>query len=425
MNKKTYPLFLLLILLSYNASCQISSVKFDIYNSFFAQTYAHPGCPTPDRGVIPASSYAQTIFGYEWRTVSGVPGAGYYGKNPMAFGGTYQPEGGWHKTQDGFTINYPFIAGHQYEIVFKCNFTDIDPNYGLHPSALQVGLVNSPQYLSTRDCFLTESVNPVYNLFDFTNPAGEFLTDNNSVNFWPNFSFKPTQNYSHLWINAKTAVGFKNWGVCYIHEITINEINPISETLYTGDFSGLPTAYLTRQFNYTTSQVVGTKIMMNNNPILYVNQSIYSPNHNTRLTLQSDGNLVIYHKNRDGTESALWGTNSISSNASNVIFQTDCNLVLVSNSNTSLWASNLLNLPNGAFKFTGSDNGNYPFLTLQDDGNLVCYWPSVTAAGQQCYVIFGATDSGGFLRSAHQGSFAHPATTNTVSGTSFRIGGAH
>jgi hypothetical protein len=147
------------------AFCQSNSVVFDIIDSYFAQTYAHPGCASNNRSIIPSGTTAQTIFGYEWRSVTGNPGAGYYGKNPLVLSGIYSPTGGWHKLQDSFTIKYPFKTGYKYDIIFECTFDDGDPNYGPHPPILQVQLTNTPNYTYGKNCFNDPDRNtPEYDL---------------------------------------------------------------------------------------------------------------------------------------------------------------------------------------------------------------------------------------------------------------------
>ncbi|GAB3849585.1 cellulase family glycosylhydrolase [Dactylosporangium cerinum] len=103
-------------------------------------------------------------------------------------------------------------------------------------------------------------------------------------------------------------------------------------------------------------------------------QSLTSPNGRFRLTMQSDGNLVIYDNN-----AAIWATGTWNLPAdrkpTRVDMQSDGNLVLYNNANQPAWAS-------GSW---GSGRVD-PFLEMQDDGNLVIYhngraplWASGTA----------------------------------------------
>jgi len=64
-------------------------------------------------------------------------------------------------------------------------------------------------------------------------------------------------------------------------------------------------------------------------------QSITSPRGSFYLTLQTDGNLVLYHQDT----SAQWATNTHGRRAKELIMQADGNLVLYG-FNEVLWASN-------------------------------------------------------------------------------------
>lgn len=89
---------------------------------------------------------------------------------------------------------------------------------------------------------------------------------------------------------------------------------------------------------------------------LLANQSLTSANGQYRLTLQSDGNLVL--RNSAGT--ALWSSKTNGSDAVRFRLQSDGNLVLRNASGTSVWSS-------------GTAGRGGVRLTLQDDGNLVLY----------------------------------------------------
>ncbi|HET9174014.1 MAG TPA: hypothetical protein VFN56_01890 [Candidatus Saccharimonadales bacterium] len=89
--------------------------------------------------------------------------------------------------------------------------------------------------------------------------------------------------------------------------------------------------------------------------VLFVNQSLQTPDRTYQLTLQSDGNLVLYH---NGT--AIWATMTAGKLAGLLAMQPDGNLVLYSESNQVLWSSNT----NGQGEST---------LCMQPDGNVVVY----------------------------------------------------
>ncbi|WP_052434013.1 hypothetical protein [Streptacidiphilus melanogenes] len=78
-----------------------------------------------------------------------------------------------------------------------------------------------------------------------------------------------------------------------------------------------------------------------------------------QLTMQTDGNFVIYNVNGQ----ALWNTQTEGHPGASAIMQTDGNLVVYQN-NTPLWNSG-----------TGGNPGGYYYLCFQTDGNLVIYAP--------------------------------------------------
>jgi hypothetical protein len=89
---------------------------------------------------------------------------------------------------------------------------------------------------------------------------------------------------------------------------------------------------------------------------LQTGQRLQSDNGRYTLSLQSDGNVVLYGHHHQ----AIWATNTPRTNPANFAMQTDGNLVLYTSSGSPIWASNTNNNP-GAF------------LVVQDDGNLVVY----------------------------------------------------
>jgi Astacin (Peptidase family M12A) len=90
---------------------------------------------------------------------------------------------------------------------------------------------------------------------------------------------------------------------------------------------------------------------------LYPGQSISSKNQLYTLTMQTDGNVVLYNNQSQ----AIWATNTFGLvTPREFIMQTDGNLVLYDVDGSPKWASNTWNNP-GAF------------LNVQDDSNLVIY----------------------------------------------------
>lgn len=87
---------------------------------------------------------------------------------------------------------------------------------------------------------------------------------------------------------------------------------------------------------------------------------IYSANRNTRLALQSDGNLVLYY----GSSTVRFAT--YTSTGYRLVMQSDCNLVLYNSSGGAVWWSGT----------TGRGTGC--FMKVQDDGRMAIYNSSGT-----------------------------------------------
>lgn len=153
----------------------------------------------------------------------------------------------------------------------------------------------------------------------------------------------------------------------------------------------------TLQYNMqqvSPSTNTGTKITVSDSqPVLIVGQSIYSPSHSCRLTLQTDGNLVLYKENSNGTETGIWSSRTVGQASTGLYFQTDGNLVLYggnhspSNPAPGVWASMLYNN-------TGPNTVHYAFYLLQDDGNFVEYWPTYDKTYGGVWAVVAATDTG-------------------------------
>jgi hypothetical protein len=126
-------------------------------------------------------------------------------------------------------------------------------------------------------------------------------------------------------------------------------------------------------FTPTANFPTGTGIILAGNSSsskITIGQNLYSPNGWYRLTMQNDGNLVLYSKGTIFTgppsqnyNIAVWSSGTVGSNATYAHFQDDGNLVLYTAADVPVWKSN---------------NGSYPQyagkkLFLQNDGNLVIY----------------------------------------------------
>lgn len=90
---------------------------------------------------------------------------------------------------------------------------------------------------------------------------------------------------------------------------------------------------------------------------IWSGQSLYSTHLNYRLTMQSDGNLVDY----DSANKVIWAANpGVGHSGGHAELQGDGNLVLIDSNGNAYWHLNPGTIQN-------------PYLTIQDDGNLVIY----------------------------------------------------
>jgi hypothetical protein len=89
--------------------------------------------------------------------------------------------------------------------------------------------------------------------------------------------------------------------------------------------------------------------------VLWPGEAVSSCDGRFSLTLQSDGNFVLY-----GPSGALWHTHTNGKSASGLVMQDDGNLVLYGTNGGALWNS-------GTYGQAGA------FLSMQDDGNAVVY----------------------------------------------------
>ncbi|MDH6132975.1 hypothetical protein P3T37_002369 [Kitasatospora sp. MAA4] len=88
---------------------------------------------------------------------------------------------------------------------------------------------------------------------------------------------------------------------------------------------------------------------------------------NVTLSMQWDGNLVVYLKGGYGPGQALWSSQTYGNSGAYALMQWDGNFVVYRADGVPLWASNTY----------GSFNGS---LSVQDDGNVVLYRANGTAA---------------------------------------------
>ncbi len=109
----------------------------------------------------------------------------------------------------------------------------------------------------------------------------------------------------------------------------------------------------------TGTSVSGQQNRINNilssGQTMFSGQNMTTPDRRISLSLQDDGNLVLYNPNR-----AIWASNTVGSQASYFVMQDDGNLVLYRSNGQAVWSS----------RSSGKGVSN---LELQTDANLVVY----------------------------------------------------
>lgn len=108
--------------------------------------------------------------------------------------------------------------------------------------------------------------------------------------------------------------------------------------------------------DYLTTDAIRISCV-NNETNLTANDSRTSPNGTYRLTVQADGNVVLYKGS-----SAIWSTGTNGKGVNDLKVQSDGNLVAYASGSNARWDSN-----------TNGRGGNETILVLQNDGNLVLY----------------------------------------------------
>jgi len=112
-----------------------------------------------------------------------------------------------------------------------------------------------------------------------------------------------------------------------------------------------------------TPAIVYAGDRLNPDEMLRAEEYLVSDNHQYRLVMQRDGNLVLYDRRRH----PLWASNTEGQRVEKCIMQRDGNLVLYLRNGQPVWASNTAGKP-----------GSY--LLVQNDGNMVIYQPQAVWA---------------------------------------------
>ena len=144
--------------------------------------------------------------------------------------------------------------------------------------------------------------------------------------------------------------------------------------------------FVTVNVNTAASPNNGNNSALSSGQTLTKGNNLLSPDSQSALALQSDGNLVLYSNSQ-----AVWDTGPLGSAASRLIMQGDGNLVLYNQGNVALWSSQ-----------TGGNPGAH--LILQTDGNLVIYsatnaalWATYTLSNPNHLSLVNTTLNGGRL----------------------------
>ncbi|QDT78225.1 Bifunctional hemolysin/adenylate cyclase precursor [Gimesia maris] len=130
-----------------------------------------------------------------------------------------------------------------------------------------------------------------------------------------------------------------------------------------------PSGTLVAGFDTRTTRPIGTDQLIGNQDF-HLGQSIYSENGAVRLTLQPDGNLVIFNLRDTTGNPVIWSLGTQGSGAAFLRMQTDGNLVLYSAGGASVvWNSGTFDPGNPAVR-----------ARIQNDGNFVLYRANGTIA---------------------------------------------
>ena len=93
-------------------------------------------------------------------------------------------------------------------------------------------------------------------------------------------------------------------------------------------------------------------------PTLYAGDRVESCDDSRHfLNMQTDGNLVAYWRNANGTHTAKWASNTYGSGANRVVVQSDGNMVLYTASNVAVWSSQTHGHPGAIFEIWGAQWG--------------------------------------------------------------------
>jgi len=131
---------------------------------------------------------------------------------------------------------------------------------------------------------------------------------------------------------------------------------------------------------------------------LYPGQQMLSPGHHYRLVLQGDSNLVLYNQ----TNQAVWSSGTAGRSVAYLVMQGDSNLILYDTSGNAVWNTN-----------TRGMGGNH--MAVQDDGNIIVY----TGSNQATWSI--QTGVIGFPAHLNMGQNLYPGQQLLSPNHTFRV----
>jgi hypothetical protein len=142
--------------------------------------------------------------------------------------------------------------------------------------------------------------------------------------------------------------GSKEW---FRHQLYDRQFSPIP------DFSDDAYANAQREISQCAFTDIQRKSAIYQGWQMNIGSKRWSPNGRYILKLQSDGNLIIYHK---PLNEVIWSSKTQGRGVFKAVMQYDGNFVLYTKDNVARW-------------HTGTDGKPTNHLLLQDDGNLVIY----------------------------------------------------
>jgi len=173
----------------------------------------------------------------------------------------------------------------------------------------------------------------------------------------------PNDSLTGIWTGSNAAITVCSdanfGGICETHSGIYEFISPCFTFLGVQWFSSPCCQSHTVCNDWASSLSTSTCGVLGPGSSLQTGYSLSSCDKRFNLTMQPDGNLVLY-QGLNSNSIALWSTGTWQTTGSLAIMQPDGNFVLYDHNVTPLWASGTAGQPNS-------------YLVVQNDGNLVVY----------------------------------------------------